>query len=47
MLRRRNPSVQQTQNLEIDVAAVGSPFLTLEEFFEVADMLDERKGKGP
>jgi len=38
-------SVKQTENREIDVAVVGCPFLTLEEFVELADMLDGRKVK--
>ena len=38
-------SVQQTENREIDVAVVGCPFLTLEEFVGLADILDGRKIK--
>ena len=38
-------SIQQTENREIDVAAVGCPFLTLEEFVGLADMLDGQKVK--
>ena len=38
-------SINQTENREIDVAVVGCPFLTLEEFVELADLLDGQKVK--
>jgi hypothetical protein len=38
-------SVVQTERREIDMALVGCPFLTLEEFVELAALLDGRKVK--
>jgi predicted aconitase len=38
-------SIRQTDRHEIDVAVVGCPFLTLQEFVELADMLDGRTVK--
>jgi len=42
-LRALYHSIKQTENREIDVAVVGCPFLTLEEFVELADLLDGQK----
>ena len=44
-LRALYHGIHQTENREIDVAVVGCPFLTLEEFVELADLLDGRKVK--
>ena len=44
-LRALFHGVNQTENREIDVAVVGCPFLTLEEFVELADLLDGQKVK--
>jgi len=39
--------VRQTDNLEVDAAIIGCPFLTLQELAELADMLAGKKIKKP
>jgi len=44
-LRALFHGINQTENRDIDVAVVGCPFLTLEEFVELAELLDGRTVK--
>ncbi len=44
-LRALFHGIHQTENREIDVAVVGCPFLTLEEFVELAKLLNGQKVK--